>query len=366
MKLKSAVLQVAKAAGVFALFRLLTRKQGRILCYHGGSLGDEHLFNGKLFCHPAMLRQRLDWLKSKGFVPAGLDQVATPGAAPRQGIALAITLDDGWYSSEACLLPLLAEYGHEPVLYLHTGLADGDAPVSNVALRYLVWKARRATLELSGFCKELDGSYQLDSADERERLSDNADLWFDGMPRDAATVTAALERFAAALGIAPATLALDSRRFSYMRREELHTAAARGCKIELHGHFHRYFLGDHERNQANIEACRRYIVDAGLPRPHHYCYPSGSYDAAAARTLAGIDVRTGTTCIPGLVRGAGGDERYFLPRFLDGGNVTMIEFEAEMSGVLEFARKLVQALRRGAALATRPALLLRQPSAGRE
>lgn len=340
MGVKFTLLHMAKAAGMFALFRRLTRNRPRILCYHGGTIGDEHRFNGKLFCPPAVLRQRLEWLKAKDFVPASLDQVATPGMAPMGGIALAITLDDGWYSSEACLLPLLAEYGHEPVLYLHTEMCETDAPVAGVALRFIIWKAPQASVELAGFGAELDGSYALDQPRERQRLSANGDRWFASMPRDATTVTAALERFGTALGVAPATLDLNSRRFSYMRREELHRAAARGCKIELHGHTHHYHLGEPERNRDNIEACAAHIEAAGLPRPHHYCYPSGAYDGAAAPTLARIGVRTATTCLPGLVRPDDGDSRYFLPRFLDGGNVAMIEFEAEMSGVLEFARRL--------------------------
>ena len=81
---------------------------------------------------------------------------------------------------------------------------------------------------------------------------------------------------------------------------------------------------------------------AGLPVPRHYCYPSGAYDGGAAATLCAVGVHTATTCLPGLVRADDADGRFFLPRFLDGGNVEMIEFEAEMSGVLEFARMLAR------------------------
>ena len=73
MSLKLNVLRLARTLGVFALFRRLTRRRGRILCYHGGALGDEHRYNGKLFGQSDMLRQRLEWLRAKGFVPASLD-----------------------------------------------------------------------------------------------------------------------------------------------------------------------------------------------------------------------------------------------------------------------------------------------------
>lgn len=337
MNVKFAVLRLARALGLFAVSRALTRRHVRILCYHGGAIGDEYLFNGKLFCRPALLRQRLDWLKAKGFVPASLDHAAS-GAATRDGIPVAITLDDGWYSSEACLLPVLAEYGHSPVLYLHTEICETGAPVAGVALRYILWKSALETVNLQGFSDGLDGTYKLIDSADRQRLAAKVDAWFASLARDPDTVRQALERFGAALGIRPEELDIGSRRFSYMLPEELRRAAARGCAIELHGRTHQYYHGDPERNRMNIEACRKHIVDAGLPVPAHYCYPSGAFDSAAAATLSEMGVRTATTCIPGLVAPGDGGRRFYLPRFLDGGNVAMIEFEAEMSGVLEFLR----------------------------
>jgi len=57
--------------------------------------------------------------------------------------------------------------------------------------------------------------------------------------------------------------------------------------------------------------------------------------------LAAAGVSTATTCRPGLVKSVVGYRRFFLPRFLDGGDVAMIEFEAEMSGALDFLRRLM-------------------------
>ncbi|QNA98062.1 polysaccharide deacetylase family protein [Massilia sp. Se16.2.3] len=125
-----------------------------------------------------------------------------------------------------------------------------------------------------------------------------------------------------------------------MTADELRAAAAGGCAIELHGHLHEYVPGEPERNRANIEKCREKIEAAGLPRPTHYCYPSGAFDAQAPQVMRAAGVATATTCLPGLVRLDKPDTRYLLPRFLDGGDVSMIEFEAEMSGVLELLRRL--------------------------
>jgi len=338
MTIKQAVLHAARFAGVFALMRAVTRRQPRILCYHGGNLGDERRFNPKLFCTREQLRQRLAWLRRTGFVPATLDQVVTPGALPENGIPVAITLDDGWYSSWHDLLPSMAEYGHRPVLYLHTEAYEAGAPIIPVSVRYLLWKAGPVAATLTGFGAGMDGQWNLAQRDARHRLCAATEAWLQAQERGA--VTPGLERLGAALGVPAAELDLASRRFSYMTRDELLAASAGGCAIELHGHLHEYLPGQPERNRANIERCRDRIVAAGLPRPTHYCYPSGAFDAEAPQVMRAAGVATATTCLPGFVKLQDGDTRYLLPRFLDGGDVSMIEFEAEMSGVLALLRKL--------------------------
>lgn len=342
---KLLVLHVARAVGAFALCRRLTRRSARILCYHGGNVGDEHRYNGKLFCPQELLEQRLAWLAAHGFVPTTLDALADRAAPPStKGIPVAVTLDDGWYSSAATLLPRLADHGYRPVLYLHTAAFLSGAPVASVVLRYILWKSAAAGAAISGFSAQLDGNYRLDVPAERERLLALAQVWLASQGAGAEAQAAALERFATSVGVSASELDLASRRFSYMNREELLAAAARGCAIELHGHVHRYVRGGDAENRADIETCRQHILALGLPGPRHYCYPSGAHDATAAQTMAAVGVETATTCIPGLVRRVDNENRYFLPRFLDGTNVTPIEFEAEMSGLTEMLRSGVRKL----------------------
>lgn len=341
MNVKTVVLHLAKVMGLFALSRALTRDTTRILCYHAGSLGDEHLFNPKLFCRPGLLEQRLQWLKCKGFVTSSLDallQARKNRAA--SAIPLVITLDDGWYSTSSDLLPVLARYGHQPVLYLATKAFTSGCAVIDVCIRYIVWKSPLPSVQLQGFHAQLDGAYALSERPDRERLCHAAEKWLATWDGDASAIHLALERFSLAMGVPAGTLDLASRRFSYMRTEELLAAAHNGCQVELHGHVHQYVSGQSERNRADIETCRRHIVAVGLPNPRHYCYPSGAYDEQAVAMLTAAGVSTATTCRPGLVQRVVGDRRFFLPRFLDGGDVAMIEFEAEMSGVLDFLRRL--------------------------
>lgn len=346
MKGKIAFLNMAKLVGAFAVCRWLTRNSTRILCYHGGSLGDEYVFNGKLFCPPGLLDQRLGWLAANGFIPSTLADLADrANDHSHAGIPVVVTLDDGWYSSAKDLLPVLAQQGYRPVLYLHTAAFVSGAPLTSVASRYILWKSRLKNVTLNGFTDGIDGNYHLESASDKSRLLTNVQQWLTECADDAVATAAALERFSAALGVPPEVLDLPSRRFSYMRADELADAAAHGCSIELHGHRHRYEPGDPEGNRLDIEICREHIVALGLPNPSHYCYPSGTHDADAGKVLRAAGVSTGTTCLPGLVRRVDGGNRYFLPRFLDGGNVTMIEFEAEMSGVLEVVRNVARSIR---------------------
>jgi peptidoglycan/xylan/chitin deacetylase (PgdA/CDA1 family) len=340
MTIKTLILHAAKYTGLFALVRAATRKSARVLCYHAGSIGDERHYNPKLFCTREQLRQRLDWLRSHGFTPTRLDQLAQPGGPRTRGIPVAVTFDDGWYSTYADLLPSLAEYGYQPALYLHTEAYEAGAPIIPVTLRYLMWKAQAQEIVLEGFDPRMDGTWNLADARQRERLAHAGEKWLASNEPQA--VVAGLERFAARLGIPAEQLDLASRRFSYMTHDELLQAAQAGCRIELHGHVHEYLPGQPQRNLANIELNRERIRAAGLPYPVHYCYPSGSFDEHAPEVMRAAGVQTATTCVPGLVDLSDPNARYYLPRFLDGGDVSMIEFEAEMSGVLALLRSVVR------------------------
>jgi len=347
MNTKRLVLHAMKMSGLFALGRMLTRDAYRILCYHGGSIGDEHLYNPKLFCTTGQLAQRLEWLQRKGFVPCSLDDVARHAAEPRRkGIPVALTLDDGWYSSGALLIPVMQQYQHTPVVYLASKVYTEGTPVIDVTIRYAIWKAKRETVRLSGFGPQLDGEYDLAREDVRHKLAEAAEMWLRSSFPLSPDIQREIERFGAAIGVTREMLNMDTRRFHFMRDSELRAGASKRMAVESHGHEHRYFPGEAERNLADIEACREHVMAAGFPAPTHYCYPSGEYDERAHETLRKAGIVSATTCVPGLIRTVDERSRYYLPRFLDGGDVSMIEFEAEMSGILEWMRNMRKKLGR--------------------
>lgn len=339
--LKQAIFGLAKALGLFALCRRLSAEKLRILCYHGGCIGDEREYNPKLFCSAATLARRMDWLQRKGFHLVTLEEAASSAATTRRApLTTTITFDDGWYSTASELIPVLAKRNIPSTLYLCTSHYLEGWAIPAVTVRYLLWKAKPHPVQLTGLGDGVDGDYDLSTPALRERAAQKLVAALEPRLRTRDTWHETLAALAAALKIPQGTLALETRRFEYVRADELLALPAQGCTIELHGHVHRYPLGDPTALESDLTQNRDTIIAAGLPAPRHYCYPSGDFDAAASPVLRKLGVRTATTCLPGWVGKANGEQMHYLPRFLDGENISMLEFEAEMSGFSELLRKL--------------------------
>ena len=58
--------------------------------------------------------------------------------------------------------------------------------------------------------------------------------------------------------------------------------------------------------------------------------------------MSNLGIVSATTCHAGLLNLKSKNACYYLPRFLDGENVHMLEFEAEMSGFAEILRRLAR------------------------
>lgn len=341
---KLSVLWLARAVGLFRLFRHLTKSKVRILCYHGGCLGDEHLFNPLLFCHGELLDQRLTWMRKTGFniIPLA-EAVALLGSrAARPTLPAVLTFDDGWYSTYRTLHPVVARHRVPATLYLCTSYYLERWPNLEVAIAYMIWRAPSKSVRIVGMNNRVDGEYDLASPSGRGQLQDAATTWLrqDNLGREA--VCAALDRLGEQLGLTSTVLDFASRRFDFVDKEELREMLAGGWSIELHGHLHLYPAAHPETLPEDIAHCRQTIRDAGLPEADHYCYPSGDHDAAAGAHLEALGVRSATTCVPGLIDRVEGASRFYLSRLLDGERIHRLEFEAEMSGFSDFLRGLTR------------------------
>ena len=328
---KIAALHLMKRLGLFAAARRRSRRSLRILCYHGAWRGRDGFPGDSMFIRPETFAARLDFLQRHGFSVVTLDQAAAglSGAAELPPDAVAITMDDGWYSSYADMLPALKRQGMPATVYCDSENLMAGLPIPHVMARYL----RRIHA----------GDGPLDA--EAEAAFDRAtDLALDREARHAA----ALE-FASRLRIDIEPY-LAGRVFAYMTPEELAEAHSAGFAIELHSH--RHSLHDFSPRKVEEEiALNRDALAACLGKPaadfRHFCYPSGRTAPGIGAALRRVGIVSATTLNPGMARRDA--DPLLLPRILDGDHLSMIEFEAELCGVGDLLRAIRRAASAGAA-----------------
>ena len=138
-KLKLRFLRAAKSLGGFALARRFTSNGVRILCYHGIWLGRDSFPGDAMFMRAETFRNRLDTIRRLGYpvVPLDTAVAALEGKCQVPRNALAITIDDGWYSTYAEMLPALRERGMPATLYVDSEHLRTGLPVPHVMARYL-------------------------------------------------------------------------------------------------------------------------------------------------------------------------------------------------------------------------------------
>src|SRR5690349_16759798 len=95
-RVKEILLRFGRRLGLFALARLVTRRQLRILCYHGFATSDLVEFRPKMFMRPDTFERRLQVIRRLGMTPLGLAEAVgrlQRGTLPR--LPVVITIDDG-------------------------------------------------------------------------------------------------------------------------------------------------------------------------------------------------------------------------------------------------------------------------------
>src|ERR1017187_5905317 len=117
---KLAALGLLRSSGIFSLVKNSRWRQERllILCYHGTSLEDEHLWRPSLYMQPQKLEQRFECLKKGRFsvLPLGeaLQRLRVGNLPPR---SVALTFDDGLHDFFRQAYPLLKTYGFPVTVY---------------------------------------------------------------------------------------------------------------------------------------------------------------------------------------------------------------------------------------------------------
>jgi peptidoglycan/xylan/chitin deacetylase (PgdA/CDA1 family) len=321
-RVKLGILRLLKTLGLFALARRWTRGGVRILCFHGVWLGQEGYRGDAMFMNPATFRDRIALLARLGYPVISLDRAVaglTAGDLPPG--AVAITIDDGWYSTYAAMLPVLFDHGLPATLYVDSQHLLTRKPVAHMMARYLEMLGRRnpagATLGYGGPEEALPIDERLAAA----RASAEA----AGLP---------VERY------------LADGVFDYMLPEQLAEAHAKGLDVQLHTHRHTLHDLSASAIRSEIVDNRRALGEILGRDPdsfRHFCYPSGRTSAEAGTVLRAERVASSTTTVQGIARR--GMDLQYLPRIQDGEQVTPIEFEAELCGMMDLLRGTARRVR---------------------
>ena len=334
-KIKRSVLHALRSLGFFSLARYLTRKRLRILAYHVISVDDQYVFEDILFMRPDTFRRRMQLLKKWGFPVLSLrDAVDGLAAQTLPDDALAITIDDGWYTTFSEQVPALRELGFPATIYVTSYYVEKGTEIFNVFARYAFWKVQAGALALADVDLNLTGTFDLSKQDDRN--SALAAILKRGDQLDAPGRQNLVAALASRLNLDFPRI-LKSRMFQLVSADEIRNWNVPGIDLQLHTHRHQLSKVEQSHLEMEIRENRVSLERLGLPQPlDQFCYPSGVHDRRQGGWLRDLGIHNATTCLPGF-----NDEKtdkYFLKRFLDREKISDIEFQAEMFGVMEFFR----------------------------
>jgi peptidoglycan/xylan/chitin deacetylase (PgdA/CDA1 family) len=332
---KRIVLHAARALGLFNLAERRTAHMLRILCYHGLSMADEHEFRPMLHMRPETFRDRLATIRKRKYPVLPL----TEGLARlREGTlppcAIVLTFDDGFYDNYRHAIEPLRQEGFPATIYVTTYHVIKETPVFRLIVSYMFWKSTKGDIDLRGIPGAGVDTLHLDGSEIVQRtvssIIDNAEQKLSEGERS----RLALE-LGRRLGVDYVQLAAE-RLFGLMTQDELRRIAAGGIDIQLHTHRHR-MPDDQAALLREIEDNRAVLRTATGAEARHFCYPSGVWSSAHWPWLREAGVESAMTCDPGL--NEADTEPLGLRRFLDGESVSVIEFEAEITGFAELLRR---------------------------
>lgn len=301
-----------------------------ILCYHGISLDDEHLWRPGLFMPPTLFRERMEILARGGYavVPLG-DGIERLYGGDLPARAVALTFDDGFHDFHELAVPILREFGFPATVYLRTDYCGVRAPVFNIMASYILWKAAPMSKDVEvgpGETVLIDTR----SSENRDRALDVLLAHTKG--RGLEEKQQLLEALAQLLGIDLDRL-LELRLLQIMQRDQVASLEAAGVDVGLHTHTHRS-PEDESLYRQEIVNNRDAIRDITGKKAGHFCYPSGVYSRDFMTWLAAEGVVSATTTVAGLAHR--GSDPLLLPRFVDTTPRTGAEFEAWTSGFGEW------------------------------
>lgn len=324
--IKSAVLRIAAATGVFKLVLNSEWRRQRlvILCYHGVSTDDEHLCFPGFYMHPRLFESRLEHLRKRDIrvlpLDEALDRLEAGTLPPRSA---AIGIDDGFYGMYAAGRPILRRFGFPTTVYMTTYYVHYNVPVFDPMAEYLLWKANGRTISW------------------REIFPEPIFLDDQGRPQAAAMVrnyailhklsgpakNDLLRELAGHLGVDYQDLC--ARRMLYLVNAPELREWAKEAEFQLHSHRHR-LSRDRQTFRRQLSENEAVLQALTGRKCRHFCYPGGMYLPEFPQWLREYGIRSAVHCGGGLA--APGMDHLLLPRVMDTSNLPLEQFDSWITG----------------------------------
>jgi peptidoglycan/xylan/chitin deacetylase (PgdA/CDA1 family) len=331
--IKDGVFAFGRLSGLFNVVRDSGWRSSRllILCYHGISQADEHDGLQDLYIPADLLRRRLSTLREGGYrvlgLNEGIERLAAGTLPPR---SVVLTFDDGLVDFYRVAAPVLSEFGFPATVYVSTEYVERQLPAFPPILTYILWRAYAAGGRSAA--RSID-AIPLRFATETERLETTKQLMarvlsdriVDPQSRDAFAA-----RVANALGVDYDDIKRQ-RLFHLMTHDEIRMLDRRLIDVQLHTHRHMQ-PEDEMLFQREISENRKSLATAGIEEGslQHFCYPNGELRPELPTWLREEDVRSATTCVPGIVDSD--CDPLLMPRFIDTQHVSPVKFQAWLCG----------------------------------
>lgn len=327
--MRSIILRLARAIGLFKLSRFLTRKQLRILAYHGIWIGSEPHFGDCLFMSAKRFERRMEMLSQSGYQIISLAEGyrRLKNRSLRSG-DIVITIDDAWYGSYLHMLPVLEKFHFPATLYVTTYYVLACKPVINVLIQYMFSRG----FYQDNVCSD-DTLFKdlLRKKIDKEDIVEQVITYIDALPtlQERYDITVRISHL---LNIDIEKL-LAQGCFMLMNSEQIREAHAAGIDIQLHTHTHRVHDFDSDLFRREIYLNKQHLCTILGCSPDvfsHFCYPSGMYEKTIFNDLSDAGIETATTTEFGLNRRD--TDPLALKRILDSESMSDHEFEAKISG----------------------------------
>jgi len=335
--LKNSTLKILKILGIFRLFRHLNKHKIPVLCYHGVSIDDEHEFMPANYMTFQTFKSRIHFLQKSGYriisLQDSLDMIKDKKIEKN---CVVLTIDDGFTPIFDELIPFLNKNEIPITAYITSYKSKFEIPIFRLVAQYLFWKSKKNKISL----EDLDITTKTGSPVEFKEIRTEDDLWEFIRLCEANCKRKqrqeALAFLAKEFGVELTPDIIKAHSIANLKILK-DFAKCETLDIQLHTHTHKTKMKIESFKkdiQKNIDYLRE-VVSYPL---EHFCYPSGQWNEEMIPVLKELNIKSATTCDPGLMDTD--TNPYKIPRIIDSESMNELVFYSEISGVSSWLRKL--------------------------